>query len=88
MAIMAGGGAGSGGPIITAIDFVPGSPGSLTLTWQSRPGTSYRVESSPDLQALWQEEADALLADGTSTTRTIEIIDGKQPKLFFRVSEE
>lgn len=88
MDIMAGGGSGGGGPVITSLDFVPGSPGSLTLTWQSRPGTSYRVESSPDLQSIWQEEADALLADGTSTTRTIEIIDGDKPKLFFRVSEE
>lgn len=88
MAIMSGSDIGSSIPEITSIDFTPGSPGTLTLTWKSRNGVTYRIESSTDLQSVWQEEADALESQGELTTRTIEIFPGNDPKLFFRVSEE
>lgn len=88
MAIMNGGGGGSAIPVITSIDFVPGSPGSLTLTWQSRNGATYKIESNTDLQSVWQEQADALDSQGDTTTRTIDIFPGDTSKLFFRVVEE
>lgn len=88
MEIMTGGNPGESGPEITFINFTPGSPGSLTLTWNSRNGVTYRVESSSDLYSPWQEEADALESQGATTTRTIDIFPGNDRKLFFRVSEE
>lgn len=86
--IMAGGMTGGGSLAITTIEYTPGDPGSATITWQSRPGRFYRIESSPDLEGLWREETDSWESQGATTSYTINGISSDTTKLFFRVAEE
>lgn len=88
MDIMAGGMTGGGDPAITSIDFTPGDPGSAIITWQSRPGRSYRIESSNTLEGTWKEEEDFWESQGATTSYTINGIPADTRKLFFRVAEE
>lgn len=86
--IMAGGMTGGGSLAITSIAYTPGDPGSATITWQSRPGRFYRIESSPDLEGVWREETDSWESQGATTSYTINGISSDTTKLFFRVAEE
>ncbi len=88
MEIMAGGMTGGGDLAITSIEYTPGDPGSATITWQSRPGRFYRIESSPNLAGNWNEEEDFWESQGETTSYTINGISAGTPKLFFRVAEE
>ena len=83
--IMTGGGSDL---VITSVDYTPGDPGSATITWQSRPGVFYRVETNADLQSIWLEEVDSWLSEGSTTSYTIEGIPLGTQKLFFRVWKE
>ena len=58
------------------------------ITWQSRPGRAYRIESSPNLMGPWKEEADFLESQGNTTRYVVTSIPANTPKLFFRVAEE
>ncbi|MEN8772675.1 MAG: LamG domain-containing protein [Akkermansiaceae bacterium] len=86
--IMAGGMTGGGDLAITSIEYTPGDPGNATLTWQSKPGRAYRIESNPDLEGIWKEEVDFWESQGSTTSYTITGISTGTPKLFFRVIEE
>ncbi|MDA7865897.1 hypothetical protein N9C66_05885 [Akkermansiaceae bacterium] len=86
--IMSGGMTGGGDLAITSLEYTPGDPGSATITWQSRPGRSYRIESSPNLEGNWQEEEDFWESQGATTSYTVSGIPAGTPKLFFRVAEE
>jgi hypothetical protein len=72
--------------------------GSVTLTWTSRPGRSYRVVGSTGL-AVWSHELGQNLGsaqdenpdDGERITVTFNLADfllEQEPRLFFRVEEE
>ena len=62
---------------------------AVTLTWRSKPGESYRVESSGDLNELpWFEIIDSLPSDGEMTSFTHDQIPAGTSRLFFRVIEE
>lgn len=86
--IMAGGMTGGGSLTITSIEYAPGDPGSATITWQSRPGRSYRIESNPNLEGIWKEEEDFWESQGNTTSYTVTGISAGTPRLFFRVIEE
>jgi hypothetical protein len=88
MEIMAGGMIGGGDLAITSLEYTPGDPGSATITWQSRPGRSYRIESSPNIEGNWHEEEDFWESQGATTSYTVSGVPAGTPKLFFRVAEE
>ena len=81
-------GGGGAGLVITSIDYTPGNPGSATITWQSRPGIFYRVETNADLESLWLESVDSWESEGSSTSYIVEGIPAGTDRLFFRVLEE
>ncbi|MGC6425652.1 MAG: hypothetical protein ACON5H_01500 [Akkermansiaceae bacterium] len=62
--------------------------GSGTLIWNSLPGATYRIESSPTLQDPWEEVEDAIESAGTETEHTFTLAGAIPEKLFFRVEEE
>jgi len=72
-------------PVITefVLDF---DINRTTLTWDSVPGRTYRIESSNDL-LNWDDEETGILSGGTSTTEVVPI-SGSPLKLFYRVVEE
>ena len=86
--IMTGGMTSSRNLAITSIEYRSGNPRSAMITWQSRPGRAYRIESSPNLMGPWKEEADFLESQGNTTRYVVTSIPANTPKLFFRVAEE
>ena len=86
--IMGGGGVGGPELVITSVDYTPGDPGSAIITWKSRIGRFYRVETSEVLESGWLEVTDSWESQGSSTSYAVEGIASGTRKLFFRVSEE
>lgn len=72
---------------ITSIEL---SDTDLTLTWNSRAGAIYSLESSLGLLAPWTELTDNISSQGETTTFVIptNFIPDFGPKLFFRVFEQ
>ena len=60
---------------------------SLTITWTSRAGKTYIVESAPDLK-LWTEITDGFPSDGETTSLTLDELPVDTLQLFMRVREE
>jgi len=58
----------------------------MTLTWNSQPGRSYRIELSGNLEA-WTPVGSGIAAAGTATTWTSATLP-VSPRYFFRVTEE
>jgi hypothetical protein len=86
-AIMAGGGLGTDNFRIISIDF-DRELGEATLTWTSRPGEVFAVDSSTDLQqSPWFEITDNVPAeaDSTTTSFTATGISPSAPRLFFQI---
>jgi len=76
-------------PEITEIQYSPVDH-MLTLTWKSKPGDSYAVESSADLNVWDLELDDNVSADeeGETTTMAFDLLEAGiagSPRLFFRV---
>jgi hypothetical protein len=88
MDIMSGGMTGGGDPIITTVAYTPGDPGSAIITWRSRPGRFYRVESNPSLEGDREEETDFWESQGDTSSYTVIGISPETSRLFFRVAEE
>ena len=64
--------------------------GAIELTWTSRPGRSYTVESSPDM-VTWTPlltEIDATPSPGTITTVIVDSPAANEAKKFYRVVRE
>ena len=64
--------------------------GAIELTWTSRPGRSYTVESSPDM-LTWTPlltEIDATPSPGTITTVIVDSQAANEAKKFYRVVRE
>ncbi len=64
--------------------------GAIELTWTSRPGRSYTVESSPDM-TLWTPlltEVDATPSPGTITTVNVDTPAANELKKYYRVVRE
>ena len=82
---------------ITAIDYDPDAD-TVTLTWRSRPNTTYKAFASPDLSDWSNELADSLGIneddnpdDGNHITVTFDLGDAQiedEADLFFRIQEE
>lgn len=75
----------------TGILLNPAVP-SVTLTFNSRPGKTYRVEYSTALAAAgqpggWIELSDAHVSEGASTTYVDTVAAGSGPRVFYRVRE-
>ena len=62
----------------------------VILTWSSRLGRTYAVESNLDLGSIWTELADNVVSEGDFTALSLpkNFIPNFGPKLFFRVIEE
>ncbi len=73
------------GPAIIAVE-VDRPGGRVSLTWTSRPGAVYRVQSSLDLIS-WDEVTDEAFSQGLTTTYDDLGADTAQPRLFYRVIE-
>lgn len=86
--IMTGGMTSSRNLAVTSIEYMPRNPARAIITWRSRPGRAYRVESSSNLVGPWKEEADFLESQGNTTRYVVTSIPANTPKLFFRVAEE
>ena len=52
---------------ITGIDYSPDT-NNVTLTWTSRPGVTYAVDASPDMQIGWIELDDGVESGGEETS--------------------
>lgn len=59
--------------------------GAVSLTWDSTPGSSYRVESNSGLTGPWNEAATGIPATGNSTSWTGTIPAPAGGRLFVRV---
>ncbi|MBK1833150.1 lectin-like domain-containing protein [Roseibacillus ishigakijimensis] len=68
-----------------SFDFTPGNE-SVTLTWTSGPGLSYRVVAGDNLADFPTELASEIAADGETTTRTIPL--GTSSRQFLRIEQE
>jgi hypothetical protein len=73
-----------GGLEITGVDF-DASAGSATITWTSKPGKTYAVDSSDDL-INWGELDDGIGSDGAVTTFTDTGLEDVTPR-FYRVRQ-
>jgi hypothetical protein len=63
--------------------------GQVTVTWTSRPGKTYRVETSPNLQPPWTDIVDSFEADaGAETSFTDTEVTLNVSELYYRVVEE
>lgn len=62
----------------------------VTLTWTSREGALYTIETSPNLNEPWTEVFDSVDSGGETTTLSISsaFIPDFSDKLFFRVIEQ
>ena len=83
-------------PTSTAIDYDPDAD-TVTLTWRSRPNTTYKVFASLDLIDWSRELADSLgpetegiIVDGDLLTMSFPLENGLEndPDVFFRIQEE
>lgn len=72
-------------PRMIAVDTAALPGGSVAVTWQSRPGVSYRVETSTGLSG-WTDLDPAFPSDGHST-RYVDLSPGSGPRRFYRVRE-
>jgi len=76
---------------ITDIDY-DAAAGTANVTWNSKPGRSYRVEWSNDLApGGWNEDDDSVpasVAPATTTSYLFEGIPANTPMRFFRVWEQ
>jgi len=62
---------------------------TVTLTWNSKPGKSYSIDSSTDLtDGEWSEVTDSWASQGTETSFTQTGVDPGTLRLFYRVREE
>ena len=72
---------------ITDIDVTEGAESSsVTLIWQSRPGRTYAVFTSEDLQ-VWTELNDSVDSGGDQTTFIEEAISVKETSRYYRVED-
>ena len=61
--------------------------GTVTATWNSKPGRTYAIDSSVDLATgSWREQNDSIPSSGTSTSTTLPL-PADTPRLFLRVYE-
>jgi predicted RNA-binding protein with TRAM domain len=60
---------------------------SVTLIWQSRPGRTYAVFASEDLQTWTQLNSDSVPSGGDQTSFTDEAISQKETSRYYRVEE-
>ena len=73
--------------IITNIDVTEGAESkSVTLIWQSRPGRTYAVFVSEDLQT-WTELNDSVDSGGVQTSFTEEAISQEETSRYYRVED-
>jgi len=74
--------------IITDIDLTESAESnSVTLTWQSHPGSTYAVFASDDLQTWTQLNNDSVASEGDQTSYTDEAISQKETSRYYRVEE-
>lgn len=59
---------------------------SANLTWESRPGESYTIDVSLDLET-WLEVEDGIESEGEQTTYTDNSLEPGSPALYYRVRE-
>ncbi|YCM46687.1 hypothetical protein V2O64_11715 [Verrucomicrobiaceae bacterium 227] len=81
---------GSAAPRVTRVVTIP-DKNQLTLTWDSRPGVSYRIRVTSDLQGAvetWGEIADELPSGGMETSFTLPFNPGANPHHFYVVQEQ
>jgi hypothetical protein len=63
--------------------------GDVVLTWNSRDGAVYAIETSPNLETPWSEVSDGVTGQGESTTfRITSDFLPAGDRLFFRVLEQ
>jgi hypothetical protein len=73
--------------IITDIDVTEGAESkSVTLIWQSRPGRTYALFVSEDLQT-WTELNDSIDSEGAQTSFTDEAISKEENSRYYRVED-
>lgn len=86
--VTAEGGVGGGAPLaITNITY--DGEELVTLTWNSRPGKSYTVQSNTDLGDFWEDLEDSIpAADGEALETTGSFLIPASAARFFRVLEE
>ncbi len=73
-----------GGLAITGIEF-DATAGSATVTWTSKPGRTYSVDVSSDLE-IWEELEDGIDSEGEMTSYTEMELGSTTPR-FYRVRE-
>ncbi|MEZ5324770.1 MAG: choice-of-anchor D domain-containing protein [Verrucomicrobiales bacterium] len=63
---------------------------SVTITWTSLEGVSYRIEKTPVLEdgVEWQELEDGYESAGDETSYTDSSLDGSETSLYYRVVQE
>ena len=63
--------------------------GGLRMSWNSKPGLTYSVETTGELgpNALWVPVADGIASDG-DTTSFVADLSLQSPRMFFRVRQE
>jgi hypothetical protein len=72
---------------ITGFNYDSGA-GMAVLTWESRPGAAYTIQSSTTLQAdSWSDLEDFIPSAGSSTSHTVALPNGAE-ELYLRVLEE
>ena len=91
---LTGGSGGSGDDLAFTQIIVAGDLLSAELTWRSKPGKTYAVDLSTDLNAAWQEINDEVeSAGGDTTSFTAPTYAGQDPpdplsdRVFYRVRE-
>ncbi|MGJ8695804.1 MAG: hypothetical protein ACSHYF_05760 [Verrucomicrobiaceae bacterium] len=77
------GGSPSSGPV-TISEIILDASNMVSLTWNSEPGATYRIESSSDLE-FWLEEIDGVDSDATTKTFTFASSGAAR---FYRVIKE
>ena len=65
----------------------PGATNTLTITWNSKPGRTYRIEGSNNLQQ-WSVVASQVAATGISTTYQWSIPAAWSAQAFIKVTQE
>ena len=69
---------------ITSINYDEGS-GEVNITFSSRGGRNYSIDSSPDL-ASWEEIEDSIVGEAGSTTIAVSLGVDPPPRLYLRVN--
>ncbi|MDB6077717.1 MAG: ATPase containing von Willebrand factor type (vWA) protein-like omain, partial [Akkermansiaceae bacterium] len=62
------------------------TPAKFVMTWSSRPGSTYKLESNPTLTGAWSTVAASIASGGTTTTYNVPLPAGSPAKNFFRIS--